>query len=91
MKSSKNLYPLTASTASNEIFLFVVKRVKTYKGTRCGCDRLSNLLFIAVEMHMNAARSTKWIHEVAWKLCVTLSKKLLPLLFFFFGTLGVPC
>ena len=26
--------------------------------------------YIAVEMHMNAARSTKWIHKEVWKFCV---------------------
>ena len=40
---------LPVSTASNERFFSVLKRVKTYLRTTCGQDRLSNLLLIAVK------------------------------------------
>ena len=49
LKVVKIALALPVSTASNERFFSVLKRVKTYLRTTCGQDRLSNLLLIAVE------------------------------------------
>ena len=49
LKVVKIALALPVSTASNERFFSVLKRVKTCLRTTCGQDRLSNLLLIAVE------------------------------------------
>ena len=49
LKALKIALALPVSTASNERFFSVLKRVKNYLRTTCGQERLSNLLLMNVE------------------------------------------
>lgn len=52
LKVLQILLTLPVTTASNERFFSVLKRVKTYMRSTCGDDRLCHLMLMAVEPNL---------------------------------------